>query len=275
MARRLSSLLSLNTKAFDRGSPEDGRPQSNDPSRPTYSRQSSSNDNRRKSSYVPDPNLSPQPTYSRYARKSTSDLRPPSSASPQTTQDGHSPAGWPLSYNPGLSTTVEDDVHANGSLHPPEQLLKPLPSPSGSRPSSGMDRTETRGVNERGRSSRPGSRANSPNRSRPTTPGRPITPGSEGRLTKRRSWFPGRSRGESRSEATNIPMPQAWVASPQDKIPYDLTPLLDFQIVREMKSCVDQVPCLLNDRCQSYGMITAILWCTYTLEKRAKDRPLK
>ena len=109
----------------------------------------------------------------------------------------------------------------------PPPPLKPLPgrsdSPTGSRPVS-------RGS---GPESLPGSRPPSQFGSRPTSPitSRPQTPTSDQRLLKKRSWLPGKSHAGSRGGEDMAQMPQAWVVTPQAKIPYDVNPLANFHRV--------------------------------------------
>ncbi len=94
-----------------------------------------------------------------------------------------------------------------------------------------------------GQLSRPGSRQASreASRSRPTTPSllvtsdsatslsRPHTPDSK-KLSKRRSWLPGKS-DKMFAEAGHHP-PQAWIAGLREHVPYEINPLLNGEKVR-------------------------------------------
>ena len=106
-------------------------------------------------------------------------------------------------------------------------LLRSLPirseSPFGNRPGS------RGGVPRSNPSSRPGSRPSS----RPASPvkSRPQTPSTEQKLGKHRSWLPGKSKAESQEDGSTGYPSQAWVVTPQEKLPYDVTPLANFQVV--------------------------------------------
>lgn len=105
-------------------------------------------------------------------------------------------------------------------LPPPLSELTPLrtSSPPGSRPGSRAG-------------SRPGSRPASPARAfAPVdSPLRPLTPSTEAKQSKRRSWLPGFNRNESQE---NIEQPRAWICGAQENIPYDVSPLISAQNVR-------------------------------------------
>ncbi|KAL8943908.1 MAG: hypothetical protein Q9216_000802 [Gyalolechia sp. 2 TL-2023] len=83
--------------------------------------------------------------------------------------------------------------------------------------------------------SRPASRATYGPGSRPASPSKqPPTSTKEKRISRRKSWIPGRSRIDV--DAGGVQLPQAWVVSPLsvDKLPYDVSPLVDFQQVPEL-----------------------------------------
>ena len=84
--------------------------------------------------------------------------------------------------------------------------------------------------------SRPTSRASFVPGSRPESPSKelPMTPTREQRISKRKSWIPGRARAQSQVE--DVQLPKAWVVTPSDvdKPVYDLSPLLNFQQVPEL-----------------------------------------
>lgn len=80
--------------------------------------------------------------------------------------------------------------------------------------------------------SRPASRHTYGPGSRPASPlKQPPTTTKEKRISRRKSWIPGRSRVEE--EAGGVQLPQAWVVSPSstDKLSCDISSLLDFQKV--------------------------------------------
>lgn len=188
------------------------------------------------------------------AARSTPDLRPTSNL--QNLHDNQS-SGLTPPFNPSLLPRIEDD-------HPllqPSQLLSPhsvlSDSPNGSRPTSiasygdalqqqppnllkpmpirsespGISRPVSRGSGpESSADSRPGSRAPS----RPGSPikSRPQTPTTEHKVSKRRSWLPGRSKAEALDEEHGAQMPQAWLVTPQETLRYDASALANFQKVR-------------------------------------------
>lgn len=129
----------------------------------------------------------------------------------------------PVQQTPGAL----DDLDLNSPLPPPPSLL-----------AVNQDLADTAGNSPDGR---PQSRG----RSRPSSSGglappgsgpipRPGTP-SESKASKRRSWMPGRSRASSvdnRANNTNNQMPNAWVAGLDQKVPYDIGPLLRGEPVR-------------------------------------------
>ena len=157
-------------------------------------------------------------------------------------------------------------------LLPPPPLLKPLPGRSGSP-------TGSRSVSRAsGPESLPGSRPPSQPGSRPASPitSRPQTPTNDQRLLKKRSWLPGKSHAGSRGGEDMAQMPQAWVVTPQAKIPYDVNPLANFhkvtssQRMQRLKAYSD-----ITCRCQTFGMRTEIPTSTYTLENVAEARHLR
>ena len=82
--------------------------------------------------------------------------------------------------------------------------------------------------------SRPASRSGSRANSRPSSPTkffRPLTPSQETKLSKRRSWLPGKTRPESHDGPGE--MLRAWLLEPgqQESIKYDLAPLANLRRV--------------------------------------------
>ena len=151
-------------------------------------------------------------------------LRSPHLLSPipinETTPNGSRRAS--IGSRPSSGTGINDPQH-------PNPLLRSFPirseSPFGERPSS---RGGVPGSN-------PGSRPPSRPSSRPASPvkSRPQTPTTDQKLGKRRNWLPGKPKTDAQEEGSTIYPSQAWVITPQDKIPYDVTPLAQFQKVCE------------------------------------------
>ena len=164
-------------------------------------------------------------------------------------------SGYTPPFDPTILPRIEDD---DVLLNPPP-LLKPLPirtqSPGGSlgssrpvsrgnpldsRPASRGNQFDSRS-NSRPPSSRPpsrppsqpASRPASPTKFRPSTPtARPLTPTTEAKLAKRRSWIPGKSRKPGQDGGDNVNTPQAWLVTPKEKVPYDVSGLANFHRVR-------------------------------------------
>ena len=147
------------------------------------------------------------------------------------------PAYQPL--NPYASPTGD-------GLAPPPRIGEPFERPSS--PTSSKGGNIPRGRQDNRTSSAPNSRASSPLQgSRPTTP-------TEGRLTKKRSWMPGKSHNRSGSEASVGPSQQAWVVTPQGREPYDISYLLKAQPVSDCRQQGKNVRVLTSFRFLKYGM---------------------
>lgn len=221
MAKRLSSIFSLGSDYSDQ-----------------------SNDSRIRSSIHPARPLKEQGLA---ARKSTPDLRP--SKSLHDLHNGHT-SGLTPPFNP----TIED---SDPFLQIPQFQRPPLPpastSPGGSRPSSSRPESSDESFLQPpllqplpilpdspnssrhvSRNSKPGSRAPSRSPSHPSS--RPTSPTKltieSRKISKRRSWLPGKSRPESSDGGDGFQMQQAWIVTPQDKLPYDASPLASFLTVR-------------------------------------------
>ena len=164
-------------------------------------------------------------------------------------------SGFTPPFDPTILPRIEDD---HVLLNPPPHLLKPLPiraqspggSLEGSRPASRgnpMDeRPASRGNPFDSRSSsrppssrppsrppsQPASRPESPIKLRPQTPTpRPLTPTTEAKLMKRKSWMPGKLRKGAQDEGDHANSPQAWMVTSNEKIPYDVSGLAGFHRV--------------------------------------------
>ena len=224
MAKRISSIFSMNSNSSDQSS--DSRYGSSlHPTRP--SKEQSSVATPHKSM----PNLRP-----------TSNLQNPQITPPTPTPPFDStialhddrdelmlqPSGYPPTFSSRSSSRPSSIAGMPGDrdelLLPPPPLLKPLPgrsdSPTGSKPVS--------------RGSGPESLPSPPSlpASRPASPStsRPQTPTSDQRLLKKKSWLSGKLHG-SRGGEDIAQMPQAWVVTPQEKIPYDVNQLANFHKV--------------------------------------------
>ena len=242
MAKRISSIFSVGSSSSDHSQ--------------------STNSSRLAASVHPtQPSRDQSPA--RLAAKSTPELRPPISQQEQL--DAPSPESTPapnltlpprndgdqnILQSPQLLSPVPIDATSNNGsrrssigskrqsgranddyAHAFAALLKPLPirasSPSATRPFSG---SSVSGSNAGSRpSSRPSSRPASPIKSRPQTPTK------EPALGRRRSWIPGKAKveihGEQHGEQHNANPSQAWVVTPQGKLPYDTAGLANFQKV--------------------------------------------
>ena len=128
-------------------------------------------------------------------------------------RNGQSPAQ--TSASPGLTPTFPSTTPIEpGSLVPHFDSTKQMPRRTGS-PGSRSN-------------SRPASRTGSRGGSRPTSPTkgfRPLTPTQDAKLSKRRSWLPGRSRPVSRDGAGAVP--NAWILLPgtEERKSYDTSAL--------------------------------------------------
>ena len=159
---------------------------------------------------------------------------------PRKSEDGRRPSPPPLQVprlresrsaqhlSPSPDPSAPRAV-SSGAQQPPDQLHTPLlpPPPIGG---SFADRTTSSPRN----SPRPVSYGDfrSRSRSRGASPARDLRPSTpDGRLTKKRSWIPGKSRTSSISS----PPPQAapaFVLTPQGDVPYDATYLANARPVR-------------------------------------------
>ena len=247
MAKRLSSIFSMGSNVSNQSS--DSRISSSiHPARPSREQSQSpvlaSGAQRR----LPG---SEQHDPTKFSRESIPNLRPTSHL--QNLHEEQS-SGYTPPFDPTLLPRIEDD---DVLLNPPP-LLKPMPmraqSPGGSRDSSRPvsrgnpldsrpasrgnpfdNRPASRPPSSRSPSrppSQPASRPASPIRLRPQTPtARPLTPTTEAKLAKRRSWMPGKFWKPEQDEGDHVNNPQAWMVAPHEKIPYDVSGLASFQKV--------------------------------------------
>ena len=151
-------------------------------------------------------------------------------------------------YTPPFDPTILPRIEDNDVLLNPPFLRKPMPipaqspngSPGGSRPVSRGNpfdsRSSSRPPSSRPPScppSQPTSRPASPVKLRPSTPtARPLTPTSEAKFAKRKNWLPGKPRKMEQDEGDHGEMPQAWMVTPKEKTPYDVSALANFHRVR-------------------------------------------
>ena len=257
-AKRISSIFSMGSNFSDQSS-ESRMSSSVHPARPPKEQSQSPNHASGKQS--PASGFGHQDPV-KLSRKSLPSLRPTSHL-----QNLHSEqsSGFTPPFDPTILPRIEDD---DVLLNPP-LLLKPLPiraqspngSSEGSRPVSRgkqMDsRPPSRGSpfdsrsNSRPPSSRPPSRPPSQPASRPASPiklrpptptARPLTPTTEAKLAKRRIWMPGKSRKEGQDGGDHVNSPQAWVVTPREKIPYDVSGLAGFHRVSIPNTSSGNVP---------------------------------
>ncbi|MCJ1394613.1 hypothetical protein MMC18_007493 [Xylographa bjoerkii] len=132
--------------------------------------------------------------------------------------------------SPALHSGLQQELVADDVLVAPP----PICEASLGRPSSPA--SSAAGSLGRGRrgslgGSLPGSRATSPSlgndRSRPSTP-------TEGKLVKKKGWMSGKSHNQSGSASSTAQEPQAWIATPQGRTPYELSCLVRGQPVDEL-----------------------------------------
>jgi hypothetical protein len=167
---------------------------------------------------------------------STPQLPTPSYTSPM----GASPWGASAPAHPPLHPYAPP---SGDDLVPPPRIGDPF-SERPSSPTSSKRGSIPRGRQDNRTSSISNGRASSP------TPGSdgtsPTTP-TEGKLSKKRSWMPGRSRNGSVSEASIGPSEQAWVVTPHGQELYDSSYLLKAQPVSGNRHQTGNVPVLTYD----------------------------
>ena len=150
-------------------------------------------------------------------------------------------------YTPPFDPTILPRIEDNDILLNPPILRKPMPiqaqspngSPGGSRPVSRGNpfdsRSSSRPPSSRPPScppSQPTSRPPSPVKLRPPTPtARPLTPTAEAKFAKRKNWMPGKPRKTEQDGGDHGEMPQAWMVTPKEKTPYDISALANFHRV--------------------------------------------
>jgi hypothetical protein len=134
----------------------------------------------------------------------------------------HSASG----HNP-MATDSISRLNPQATIPPPKfdpSLAAPLMPPP---PLTTLDPSHPYNQTGSAPNSRPGSRPNS----RPQTPTTLAPPGGglrgsptpEAKITKRRSWLPGRSRGDASEETQGVFA--AWIAGLQHRVMYDVKPL--------------------------------------------------
>jgi len=228
MARRISSILSIGSSNSDKTQ--------------------SSNSSRGSSSIHPTRPSAEQSAFAKLTANSKAEPRPTNNL-----QDLHShqSSGFPPPLKSSLLPPIDDDHPILQSPH----LLSPIPidttSPNGSRAASISSRPQSaHGTFDPANPNAPllkplpvqpgshgGTRPVSGESAPPSRPGSPIksrpqTPTKDQNLRRRRSWLPGRSKVEVQEQE---PGPehtwQAWIVTPQEKRPYDVAALTDFQKV--------------------------------------------
>ena len=246
-AQRLSSIFSMGSNISDQSS-ESRISSSIHPAQPSREQSQSPKRALGENSLMPGSELQDAVNLS---GKPFLNLRPTSNL-----QNLHSEqsSGYTPPFDPTILPRIEDD---DVLLNPPP-LLKPLPirtqSPSGSlgssrpvsrgnplesRPASRGNQFDSRSSSRPPSSrppsrppSQPASRPASPIKFRPSTPtARPLTPTTEAKLAKRRSWMPGKTRKPGQDGGDNVNSPQAWLVTPKEKIPYDVSGLANFHRV--------------------------------------------
>lgn len=147
------------------------------------------------------------------------------------------------------SIQISPDNPSEAPLLPPDDPLSPVPqmilplpenqtalirnkprSNSESRIRIQTDESEAESHVENRGGSRPASRVENKSASRPGSPPRlhQSTTYAERRLSRRRSWLPTKSKPEPRGDVDG---PAHWLIRPDEKLPYDISPLIQFQKV--------------------------------------------
>ena len=257
-AKRISSIFSMGSNVSDQSS-ESRAPSSIHSARPP-----------REQAHSPDASGRQDPV--NLSRQSLPNLRPTSHLQNLHEQS----SGYTPPFDPTILPRIEDD---DVLLNPP-LLLKPLPiraqSPNGSlegsrpvsrgnaldsrpvsrgnpldsRPASRGNQFESRNSSRPPSSrppsrppSQPASRPASPIKFRPSTPmARPLTPTTEAKLAKRRSWMPGKLRKAGPDGGDHATSPQAWTVTPKGKTPYDVSALANFHRVSFQRNCLAYWP---------------------------------
>ena len=257
--KRLSSIFSLGSNVSDQSS-ESRMSSSVHPARPPREQSQSPSRAPREQNDVPGLGHRDPVTVT---RKSLPELRPTHLQNLHSEQS----SGFTPPFDPTILPRIEDD---DILLNPPPPL-KPLPfrpqSPSSSIASSRPvsrgnqldSRPPSRGNQFDSRSSsrppssrlpsrppsRPASRPASPIKLRPSTPmARPLTPTTEAKLARRRSWMPGKLRKPEQDGGDQVNGPQAWMLTPKGKTPYDISGLASFHRVSLLKICSQYRPAL-------------------------------
>ena len=281
-AKRLSSLFSLGStseKSNDSRMPTTRTPQdsrTNSPSRlPHIStstlQPSASSPNLR----TPISGLSPQLDPAFDSTYSTATLGsqglPPSFFKPEPLPLGSlrvirpGNAAGSRSGSPPKNFSRPNSSDGSRATSPSRDLIRPMtPTSENGRPSRPASRAGLTPI------SRPASRVGLIPISRPTSPdkhlSRPATPTTEKRLSKKRSWLPGRSKHDSADEGGGAhTTPRAWVLSPHQQRTYDVSPLLNFQRVSAATTSLKDSRLLTaSSRSQSFGMSAGTLSSTFT-----------
>ena len=234
-AKRISSIFSMGSNVSDQSS-ESRLSSSIHPARPPKER--SQSPSRAAGKPIDDPGLGQQDP-ANLLGESIPNLRPTFHL-----QNLHNEQS--SGYTPPFDPTILPRIEDNDILLNPPVLHKPMPiraqspnsSPGGSRPVSRGNpfdsRSSSRPPSSRPPScppSQPASRPASPAKLRPSTPtARPLTPTSEAKLAKGKSWMPGKSR-KTGQDGGHGDIPQAWMVTPQEKKPYDVSALANFHRV--------------------------------------------
>lgn len=211
--RRISSLFSLGSTASDK-----------------------SVDTAKSSPSLAPPSFSDEPGAAIYSEPLSTESQP---STPSNVQ--------PPSLGPSLQIPPDDPLEAlvvpvDNSLSPVPQMILPLPENPGPKTENRLrssseswvgvqlDRAEKSEVESQvgiKGGSRPGSRIENKSGSRPESPTR-LYESTTRRLSRRRSWLPTRSKPEPQGEGEG---PSPWLIRPDEKLPYDASPLIQFQKV--------------------------------------------
>ena len=170
----------------------------------------------------------PSTTSSSFSTFSRSEMgHSPFTAYPPAAQCLHTPNNrQPFNANPSSALHSEMLLADDILVAPPPLGEVSLEGPSSPASSAAGSLGRGRGGSLGG--SLPGSRATSPSlgndRSRPSTP-------TEGRLAKKKGWMSGKFHSRAGSASSTAQDSQAWIATPQGRMPYELSCLVRGQPV--------------------------------------------
>ncbi|MCJ1404543.1 hypothetical protein MMC11_007769 [Xylographa trunciseda] len=148
----------------------------------------------------------------------------------QSLHTSNNPQTFGAAPSPAHPSRLVQELAADGPLMAPPRIGEA----SLSRPSSpASSAVESLGRGQQGslRGSVPGSRATSPSLGNDSS--RPSTP-TEGKLVKKKGWVSNKFHNRSGNAPSVAQESQAWIVTPQDRTPYELSRLISGQPVTEL-----------------------------------------